>query len=75
MWNKKRYEEVKERCEFDLRNKRKKPYDYMIEYKNMVMSEDYEACKAITEVLKPLNYNTADTHSHIPCLNLSKEVV
>ena len=28
--------------------------------------------KAITEVLKPLNYNTADTHNHIHELQVKK---
>ena len=65
MWNKKRYEEVKEKCKSEIKNGIKKPYDYMIEYKEMIRIEDYEACKAITEILKPFNYHTEDTHSHI----------
>jgi len=69
MWNNKRYEEVKAKCKFDIENKRKTPYDYMLEYKRMVTIEDYEACKAITEILMPLNYDTADTHAHIASLN------
>jgi len=69
MWNQKRYEEVKAKCKADIESKRKKPYDYMLEYKEMVRIEDYESCKAITEILKPLNYDTADTHPHIASLN------
>lgn len=69
MWNKKRYQEVKDQCQLDIESKIKTPYDYMLEYKKMVVIDDYEACKAITEVLKPLNYDTADTHNHIPRLN------
>ena len=68
-WNQRRYEEMKRKCAEDIRNGIKKPYDYMQEYKKMVIADDYEACKAITEVLEPLNYFTADTHAHIPRLN------
>lgn len=70
MWDENRYLEVKEKCQRELDNKTKKPYDYMLEYKKMIKTEDYEAAKAITEVLKPLNYDTADTHNHIKELEL-----
>ena len=69
MWNEKRYQEVKKQCQKDIDSGHKKPYCYMNEYKQMIKIEDYEAAKAITEVLKPLNYDTADTHMHIPSLN------
>jgi len=69
MWNTQKYEEEKAKCESDINSKRKTPYDYMIIYKEMVKIENYEACKAITELIKPLNYDTADTHAHIPSLN------
>ncbi len=35
----------------------------------MIIIEDYESAQAITEVLKPLNYDTADTHQHIKEIN------
>ena len=41
----------------------------MQEYKRRIVADDFEAAKAITEVLKPLNYDTADTHPHIKQLN------
>lgn len=69
MWNQKRYEEVKAKCKADITSKCKSPYDYMFEYKKMVEIEDYEACKAITEVLSPLNYKTEDAHVYIASLN------
>ena len=53
----------------DIKDKIRSPYDYMIEYKRMIEVENYEACKAIAEVLKTLNYDVIDTHPHIPSLN------
>ena len=71
-WNEKHYKDYKRKVEDDINSGIKKPYDYMQEYKRKVETEDYEACKAITEVLEPLHYYTADTHNHIPCLNTDK---
>jgi hypothetical protein len=68
MWNKERYDQVKTKCSCDLKSGFKQPHDYMHEYKKMVEKEDYEACKAITEILEPLNFFTADTHQHIKSL-------
>ena len=45
------------------------PYECMMEYKIMVEAEHYETCKAITDVLKPLYFDTIDTHKHIKILN------
>ncbi len=69
MWDTKKYEKEKAKCKSNIDSKRKSPYDYMLIYKEMVEVENYEACKAITEILKPLNYETIDTHAHIPSLN------
>lgn len=68
-WNEQRYLDVKRKCANDIANGHKKAQDYMMQYKKMIIQEDYEAAKAITEVLKPLNYDTADTHQHIKELN------
>ena len=46
----------------------KTPSELMKEYEWCIETEDYEKAKAITEVLKPLNYHTEDTHAHILCL-------
>lgn len=46
-----------------------KPFDFMMKYKQCITDEDYETAKAITECLKPLNYDTNDTHQHIEVLN------
>ena len=59
---------MKLQCQTDIARKTKTPYDYMMEYKKMIGKEDYEAAKAITEVLEPFKYYTADTHNHIPSL-------
>lgn len=68
MWNSTRYERLKNEIESTLTNDTKKPYTYMQEYKKAITDEDYEKAKAITEALKPLNYDTKDTHTHIACL-------
>ena len=68
-WNEKRYNEQLSIIADDINSGRKKPYDYMLEYKKAVNTDDFERCKAITEILKPLNYDTADTHNHIEKLN------
>lgn len=74
MWDKERYLEAKTKYQSDIDNKIKKPYDLMLQYKRMIKIENYEAAKAITEVLKPLNYDTADTHIHIPELQLKTPI-
>ena len=71
MWNEIRYNEMKYQCQTDIAKNTKTPYEYMLVYEEMIRKEDYEAAKAITEVLKPLNYHTADTHNRIPSLNVS----
>lgn len=68
-WDKKRYENVKKKCSDDILYGTKNAYIYMQEYVRMVTIEDYEACKAIAEVLLPVGYNVADTHDSIPRLN------
>ena len=73
-WNEKRYLEQLEIVSNNIKNGTKKPYDYMIEYKKAVNEDDFEKCKAITEVLKPLNYDTSDTHSHIEKLNINTKI-
>lgn len=64
-WNQTRYEAEKMACERALRIKSTTPYDYMQQYKKAIIADDFEKAKAITDVLKPLNYDTADTHAHI----------
>ncbi len=72
-WNEARYATVKAQCKADIAAKRKTAYDYMQEYKKMIRKEDYEAAKAITEVLEPMNYDTADTHMHIRSIQPAKK--
>lgn len=72
MWDNKRYEEIKQKCQSDISSQIKNPYDYMMIYKDMIAKEDYEAAKAITEVLEPMKYYTADTHNHIRSLKQNK---
>lgn len=68
MWNNDRYQEVKAKAKHDIEAGNMKPYDYMQKYKRMIEKDDFEGAKAVTEVLKPMNYDTADTHGHIKCL-------
>lgn len=72
MWNNERYLEVKTKCRTDIERGIKKPYDYMMIYKEMIEEEDYEAAKGITEVLRVMNYDTKDTHDHIKSLNTNR---
>ena len=44
-------------------------FSYMWAYADSIKAENYERAKAITDVLKPLGYNTADTHYLLPNLN------
>lgn len=64
-----KYDKAKNNVQYDLAKELKTPYDYMQEYKRCINREDYETAKAITEVLEPLKYFTADTHRHISSLN------
>lgn len=50
------------------------PYSLMKEYEIAIENEDYEIAKAITDVLKPLGFNTAETHPFIPCLQVKYNV-
>ena len=74
MWNEKKYNETKLKCEQSLRERTMSLPEWMQEYKLMVIKENYEAAKAITDVLKPFNYETSDTHQHIKELN-KKEIL
>lgn len=67
-WNTKRYEETLKTCQNSLDRGVKTPFEYMMIYKDMIKKQDYESAKAITEVLRPLKYDTADTHGHISAL-------
>lgn len=64
-FNQEQYLRFKKFCESEIASKRQTPSDFMLEYKKRLKQEDYEACKAITEVLEPLKYYTKDTHAHI----------
>lgn len=64
-WNEGLYKAEKERCFSRLSSKINTVYDYMTYYKECYEAERYEICKAITEVLKDLGFNTADTHKYI----------
>jgi len=72
-WDNNRYLHMREQCQNDINREYKTPADYMLVYKKMIMKDDYEAAKAITEVLAPLNYDTAMTHDHISKLNKKKK--
>ena len=69
MWNQVRYEKEKRDCQNAISNSRKTCSFYMGRYKESIKAQDFETAKAITEVLKPLNYDTADTHAHIKEIN------
>lgn len=64
-WDKQHYEEVKRQVEQNIACGKKTAYCYMKEYELMIEKEDYEGAKAITEILLPLGYDTAQTHNHI----------
>lgn len=68
-WDKKKYLNYKYYVQRKLDNKEKTAFDFMQEYKTAIIQDDFELAKAITECLKPLNYDTADTHKHIKQLN------
>mgnify|MGYP003437863513 CR=1 FL=1 len=68
-FNNERYALLKTKVKLDIDLKVRVPYDFMILYERSVVNEDYEYCKAITEVLALFGYNTADTHKHIKSLN------
>lgn len=63
-----KYERAKSECSYNIEKKNKTAFDYMHIYKQAIVAEDYEKAKAITEVLAPLKYHTADTHPHIKAL-------
>lgn len=63
-----RFNELKKQVEQRIASKTTSPYEYMKKYGEMVEAEDYDFCRAITEVLKPLGYDTKDTHKHIPSI-------
>ena len=64
-WDEKKYRALKLSVQREIDLNKKSPYDFMQEYKRAVVDDEFEYCKAITEVLRPLNYHTADTHPHI----------
>ena len=68
-FDKQLYEESKLNVQSHLIVKSKTAYEFMQEYELAIINENYEMAKAITDVLAPLGYQTADTHKHIHCLN------
>ena len=64
-WNQEKYLRMKNICQGDIANGRKTAQYYMMQYKKFIIEEDYEYAKAITEVLKPLNFDTSVTHIDI----------
>lgn len=60
-----RYNEMKETVETAIEKGRVTPAEYMKDYKKCIVNEDYEKAKAITDVIRPLNFYTEDTHVHI----------
>lgn len=67
-FNQKRYQDYKFSINNVIKNKSSTPDQYMKIYKKAIIEQDYEKAKAITEVLKPLHYDTSDTHQHIKSL-------
>lgn len=51
-----RYLEVKHKILDNIESGRKNYYCYIKEYELAILREDYEAAKAITEILQPLGY-------------------
>lgn len=64
-FNNKRYNRLKKICEDDLAMEFKTAKEYMQIYKDAIIGQDYEAAKAIAEILEPLGYHVTDTHRHI----------
>lgn len=69
-WNKDRYQRVKADCEWNTSKGFKSPQFYMNEYMDMIKKDDFEAAKAIAEVLLPLGFDVATTHDSIRVLNV-----
>lgn len=67
-FNKKHYEECLGKVKMGIASGKTTAYAYMKMYEQSIEKEDYEMAKAITEVLKPLGYDTKDTHEHIKSL-------
>jgi len=53
----------------NIEMQKRSAFSLMNLYVDSVKAENYERAKAITDVLKPLGYNTADTHYLLPNLN------
>ena len=68
-WSPKRYRAAKKIVETDVAKSKDDLGYYMGRYKEMIEIENFEAAKAITDVLEPFNYYTKDTHQHIKKLN------
>lgn len=69
MWNEETYLENKKHYEMLLKNGFKNPFDLMVDYQKSIVEDDFELSKAITEILRPLNFQTAETHRYIESLN------
>ena len=70
VWDQERYESIVNTCRNDISSGCRTPQAYMKEYKILIINEDFEAAAAVTDVLRPLNYDTADTHRHIKQLEI-----
>ena len=61
-WNQKKYERAKEIVEEDIKNDPEDYEFYLVDYGRMIDNENYEAAKAITDVLATIGHKTIETH-------------
>lgn len=60
-WDEDLYQETKAACEYNLKKGYKSTHFYINEYHHMMRRENYEAAKAITEVLAEQGIETANS--------------
>ncbi len=72
MTHKERVSQAKEFWTNQLASKSANKYDLMEAYKSFILEEDYASAEAITAVLAPHGWDTADTHNHIGKLKANK---
>ena len=72
MTYKERVIQAKEFWANQLETKVSNKYDLMEAYKSFILEEDYASAEAITAVLAPHGWDTADTHNYIGKLKANK---
>lgn len=69
MWDEKRYDKIKKNCEVSIDEYLHKEEYWIIAYAQSIVDDDFEASKAISEVLIEIGIDVKETHIYLEITN------